>query len=47
MLDMRRRDSIAARFGVASAQIERDHVLSLLLAALGRSFANDLIFFGI
>lgn len=46
MLDSVERDQVAAQFGVASAQIERDYVLSLLLAALARSFADDVIFFG-
>jgi hypothetical protein len=46
MLDAGQRDRVAAQFGVATAQIERDYVLSLLLAALGRSFADEVIFFG-
>ena len=46
MLDVGQRDRIATRFGVASAQIERDYVLSLLLAALSRDFVDDVIFFG-
>jgi hypothetical protein len=46
MLDVGQRDRIAAQFGVASAQIDRDYVLSLLLAVLARNFADDVIFFG-
>ncbi|HEV3357329.1 MAG TPA: nucleotidyl transferase AbiEii/AbiGii toxin family protein [Pseudonocardiaceae bacterium] len=46
MLDLTQRDQVAAQFGVASAQIERDHVLSLLLAVLAQRFADDVIFFG-
>lgn len=46
MLDVVERDTAAATFGVASAQIERDYVLSLLLAVLGERFADDVIFFG-
>lgn len=46
MLDVAERDAVAARFGVASAQIERDYVLSLLLAVLSQRFAGDVIFFG-
>jgi predicted nucleotidyltransferase component of viral defense system len=46
VLDLVERDVVAARFGVASAQIERDYVLSLLLAALTQRFADDVIFFG-
>lgn len=46
MLNQAERDLVAARFGVASAQIERDYVLSLLLAVLSRGFADDVIFFG-
>jgi predicted nucleotidyltransferase component of viral defense system len=46
MLDVAERDAVAARFGVASAQIERDYVLSLLLAVLGQRFADDVTFFG-
>lgn len=46
MLDVTERDTVAATFGVASAQIERDYVLSLLLAVLGQRFADDVTFFG-
>lgn len=46
MLDLAERDHVAAQFGVASAQIERDYVLSLLLAAIARRFADEVIFFG-
>lgn len=46
MLNSAERDRVAAQFGVASAQIERDYVLSLLLAAIAQRFADDVIFFG-
>lgn len=46
MLDVTERDAVAAKFGVASAQIERDYVLSLLLAVLDQRFAGNVIFFG-
>jgi hypothetical protein len=45
-LDLTERDRVASQFGVASAQIERDYVLSLLLSALARQFADEVIFFG-
>lgn len=34
------------RFGVAEEQVRRDHLISHLLAAISRSCADDVIFFG-
>lgn len=36
----------AERFGVAEEQVRRDHLISHLLAAISRSCADDVIFFG-
>ncbi|WP_280348615.1 nucleotidyl transferase AbiEii/AbiGii toxin family protein [Nocardia neocaledoniensis] len=40
------RDSVAARFGVSPEQVERDHLISHLLAAIGRGFQDRLLFIG-
>ncbi|MBP2187514.1 nucleotidyl transferase AbiEii/AbiGii toxin family protein [Nocardia goodfellowii] len=39
-------DSVAAQFGVAPEQIERDHLISHLLAAISRGFGDRLTFIG-
>lgn len=40
------RDAVAARFGVAPEQVERDHLISHLLAVLSDRFADQLHFIG-
>jgi hypothetical protein len=37
---------VMARFGVAEAQVRRDHAISHILAALSRHHSDDVIFFG-
>ncbi|MQA02871.1 MAG: hypothetical protein GEV07_09165 [Streptosporangiales bacterium] len=46
MLDPGEAAAVAARFGVAEPQVERDHLISHLLAALGRRLADWVVFFG-
>lgn len=40
------RDSVAAQFGVSPEQVERDHLISHLLAAISRGFGARLHFIG-
>lgn len=40
------RDSVAAQFGVAPEQVERDHLISHLLAAISREFGDRVHFIG-
>ncbi|MEV6427971.1 nucleotidyl transferase AbiEii/AbiGii toxin family protein [Nocardia sp. NPDC051463] len=40
------RDSVAVQFGVSPEQVERDHLISHLLAALSRGFGDRLHFIG-
>jgi predicted nucleotidyltransferase component of viral defense system len=40
------RDSVATQFGVSVAQVERDHLISHLLAFLSREFGNRILFIG-
>ena len=40
------RNSVAMQFGVSSEQVERDHVISHLLAFLSRGFGNRIQFIG-
>ncbi|MEC3913430.1 nucleotidyl transferase AbiEii/AbiGii toxin family protein [Nocardia sp. CDC160] len=40
------RDSVAVQFGVAPEQVERDHLISHLLAAISRGFADRVHFIG-
>ncbi|MQY25723.1 nucleotidyl transferase AbiEii/AbiGii toxin family protein [Nocardia aurantia] len=40
------RATVAAQFGVTNAQVERDHLISLLLAHLSTHYADAVIFFG-
>ena len=42
-LDLNR---VRLAFGVADTQVRRDHAVSYVLAALSRSYRDDLIFFG-
>lgn len=46
MLDPNEERSVAAAFGVAAAQVRRDHLISHMLAALSERFAGRLLFFG-
>lgn len=46
MLDPEEAAAVAARFGVAEPQVERDHLISHLLAVLGRRLADRVVFFG-
>lgn len=40
------RDSVAAQFGVVAEQVERDHLISHLLAFLGQHFGDRIHFIG-
>ncbi|WP_024800529.1 nucleotidyl transferase AbiEii/AbiGii toxin family protein [Nocardia sp. BMG51109] len=40
------RDSVATRFGVSPEQVERDHLISHLLAAISKRFGDRLHFIG-
>ncbi|MQY24431.1 hypothetical protein NRB20_75670 [Nocardia sp. RB20] len=40
------RDSVAIQFGVSPEQVERDHLISHLLAAISRGFGDRLHFIG-
>jgi predicted nucleotidyltransferase component of viral defense system len=40
------RDSVAVQFGVSPEQVERDHLISHLLAAISRGFGDRLPFIG-
>ncbi len=46
MLDPVEEAAVGEQFGVAAAQVRRDHLISHLLAALSRSLADELVFFG-
>lgn len=46
MLDAREETAIAEQFGVARAQVRRDHLISHLLAAISDHLADQVIFFG-
>lgn len=46
MLDHTEAAAVAAQFGVCELQVRRDHLISHLLAVLGRCFADDVVFFG-
>ncbi|SDQ14722.1 nucleotidyl transferase AbiEii/AbiGii toxin family protein [Actinopolyspora saharensis] len=46
MLDPREEAAIAEQFGVARAQVRRDHLISHLLAAISDRLADEVIFFG-
>ncbi|WP_433523891.1 nucleotidyl transferase AbiEii/AbiGii toxin family protein [Nocardia pseudovaccinii] len=45
-MNLDERDTVAARFGVPPEQVERDHLISHLLAALSDRFADRLHFVG-
>ncbi|MGC7100373.1 nucleotidyl transferase AbiEii/AbiGii toxin family protein [Amycolatopsis lurida] len=46
MLDPEEERAVAEQFGVASAQVRRDHLISHLLAILSDEFADQVLFFG-
>ncbi|GAA1941501.1 nucleotidyl transferase AbiEii/AbiGii toxin family protein [Amycolatopsis minnesotensis] len=46
MLDPDEESAIAERFGVARAQVRRDHLISHLLAVLSANLADEVLFFG-
>jgi hypothetical protein len=46
MLDPDEETAVAERFGVAQAQVRRDHLISHLLAALSARAADQVVFFG-
>jgi predicted nucleotidyltransferase component of viral defense system len=46
MLSADDEQSVAAQFGVARAQVRRDHLISHLLAAISTHLADDVLFFG-
>lgn len=46
MLDPDEETAVAEQFGVARAQVRRDHLISHLLAALSASAAAEVVFFG-
>lgn len=45
-MDSDERDLVAAKFGVAAEQVERDHLISHILAYLSREFGDRLHFIG-
>lgn len=45
-MNLDERDTLAAQFGVSPEQVERDHLISYLLAALSDRFADRLHFIG-
>jgi predicted nucleotidyltransferase component of viral defense system len=45
-VNIQERDEIAARFGVAPAQVERDHLISFVLAFLSAKLQERLYFIG-
>lgn len=45
-MDSEKRDLVAAKFGVSAEQVERDHLISHILAFLSREFGDRLHFIG-
>ena len=45
-MDLDERDRVIAQFGAAPEQVERDHLISHLLAFLGERFADRIHFIG-
>jgi predicted nucleotidyltransferase component of viral defense system len=45
-VDFDERDQVAQQFGVAPEQVERDHLISYLLAYLSEQFGDRIHFFG-
>lgn len=46
MMNLDERDAVATQFGVAAEQVERDHLISHLLAFLSRKFGERIQFIG-
>lgn len=46
MLSPHERADVAGRFGVSELQVERDYLISLVLAQLSKSFADAVVFIG-
>lgn len=46
MLDPAEEQAVAQQFGVARAQVRRDHLISHLLAAISATLGEDVLFFG-
>jgi hypothetical protein len=46
MLDPIEAAAVAAQFGVADEQVQRDHLISHLLAVIARDFGDRVVFFG-
>lgn len=46
MMNLDERDAVATQFGVAAEQVERDHLISHLLAVLSRQFGDRIQFIG-
>lgn len=46
MLDLDEADAVAEQFGVAHAQVQRDHLISHMLAALSAQVREQVVFFG-
>ncbi|ASU77954.1 nucleotidyl transferase AbiEii/AbiGii toxin family protein [Actinopolyspora erythraea] len=46
MLDPQEEAAVAEQFGVARAQVRRDHLISHLLAAISDRLADEVVFFG-
>lgn len=45
-MNLDERDAVAAQFGVSAEQVERDHLISHLLAAIAGRFVDHLHFIG-
>ena len=45
-MDPDEREAVAAQFGASTEQVERDHLISHLLAFLARSFGDRIHFIG-
>lgn len=45
-MDPDERDSVATQFGVSTEQVERDHLISHVLAFLSRKFGDQVHFIG-
>jgi predicted nucleotidyltransferase component of viral defense system len=46
MLDPQERAAFAERFGVADEQVDRDHLISHVLALLAAHLPGEVVFFG-
>lgn len=45
-MNLDERDAVAARFGVSNGQVERDHLISFLLAAIAERVGDRVHFIG-